>query len=538
MRNLFEPGFSDFLLTCSLGFVILGAAFSVLPRAMPRLVALLLSSFGLLCGLVLFSVFPQYGHLLERLYWAIGLSSVAAASVYIARSSALRKLERQLKVLSMAFETQHAAMITDAEGIILKVNRAFIRDTGYEAEEILGQTPRKFNSGRHDAGFYRSMMESLDKTGAWQGEIWDRRKDGEVFPAWVSISAIPNEEGAVAYYVWSHIDITERKHAEEKISYMAYHDQLTGLPNRELFYDRLAKAMSQARRKRERFALLYLDLDGFKAVNDEHGHGAGDAVLKTASNRMLTCVREADTIARLGGDELAIVLGEIRSPEDASLVAEKLAARLTEPISLQGGIEVRIGVSIGIALYPDGGKEIDSLMSAADTAMYKSKSSGKGTLVFSERPPGEAKSAPWVVLDESYVLGIDGIDRQHFELVKQLNELNAAINRDDPAEKIGLSFERLVDAVRTHFQTEERLMEELGYPSEQHVLEHRRLLDEASGFREKFYRDGEFLVLKDIKEWLLRHMLDSDKKFARFAAMKRAGAGHEDASRITLDRRA
>lgn len=399
-----SPG--RFLLAAAMIFLVYGMATTVIPESPANLPPIFITE----AQFLIFFGFPV------QVLRAICAVALAAAVVYIVRNvnyeSMLRernhireiarmdelkhinetltseieqrhRAELQLKVLSMAFETQEAVMITDADGAILKVNQAFTRDTEYTSEEILSGTPLLLKSGYHDEEFYRNQWEKLQRTGAWQGEIWARRKSGEIFPIWATISGIRGENGVVTHYVCSYIDITERKRIEEKISFMAYHDQLTSLANRELFYDRLSQAISQARRKHVRLALLYLDLDGFKAINDDYGHAAGDEVLKATANRLLSCVRDSDTVARLGGDEFAVVLGEIRNAEDVTGVAEKILAKLSEPVQLQDANEGCVSASIGIALYPENGTEIDCLMSAADGAMYESKVNGKGNYSFS-----------------------------------------------------------------------------------------------------------------------------------------------------------
>lgn len=434
-----------------------------------------------------------------------------------------REIELQLRILSMAFETEEAIMITDADRIILKVNHAFSRMTGYEIDEILGKTPSVLQSGIHDANFYRSMWKSIDETGTWQGEMWDRRKNGETFPMWVTISSINDEQGHLSNYVWSSIDISDRKRAEEKINYMAYHDQLTALPNRELFYDRLSHAMSQARRHHERMALLYLDLNGFKDINDRYGHHAGDAVLKEAAERLNHCVRDADTVARLGGDEFAIVLGEIKKNEDAILVTEKVLSKLTQPMILHETLTCTVGASVGIALFPDDGEEIDRLVNAADRAMYESKHAGGNVYALAKNhQASEDAKQPWIMLGEHDLLGIESMDHQHQELVKSLNRLNASINANAPVEHAKALFDAFVEKAGSHFEAEERLMAQYGFHQPEHQQEHLHLLRQVRDLRESFAQSGKPLVLKSLKDWLLEHVKRSDKDFADFLLKHRA----------------
>lgn len=296
-----------------------------------------------------------------------------------------KQAELELRIAATAFETKEGMLITDRDANIIRVNHAFTHFTGYGAAEVIGKKPTILKSGRQDAAFYKGMWDSLLRNRFWEGEIWNRRKNGEIYPEWLTITAVTNANGEVTNYVGVFYDITQRKIDEEKINFLAYHDSLTALPNRVLFYDRLSQAISQARRRDSRLALLFLDMDGFKSINDDYGHQAGDVVLQSAANRLLACVRDVDTVARLGGDEFAIVLGEIEKTEDVITIAEKIIQKLMEPLLLRDVRECCIGVSIGIAIYPDDGTEIDSLMSVADSAMYASKAAGKGTYTFNSQ---------------------------------------------------------------------------------------------------------------------------------------------------------
>jgi PAS domain S-box/diguanylate cyclase (GGDEF) domain len=248
-----------------------------------------------------------------------------------------RRIETELRIAAIAFESAESMMVTDALTRILRVNRAFVASTGYSEEEVLGQTPRILKSGRHDSAFYRAMWEELAANGSWQGEIWDRRKNGEVYPKWLTITAVRDREGRVTHYVGSHTDITERKSAEEAIRTLAFHDPLTGLPNRRLFFDRLDRALSAAARYGRRGALIFVDIDNFKVLNDTRGHAQGDDLLLHVGRRLKEIVRAVDTVARLGGDEF-VVMAENLSPDlpgasrEAEHLAGKIVASLREPI--------------------------------------------------------------------------------------------------------------------------------------------------------------------------------------------------------------
>ncbi len=431
-----------------------------------------------------------------------------------------RLLERQkdeLGIAAVTFNAQEGVIVTDINHQILKVNHAFTEVTGYTADEAIGKTPALLSSGRQDKEFYRRMRERLAQDKHWQGEIWNRRKNGEIYPEWLTITAVEGEKGHI-YYVGIFSDITQRKAAEGKINFMAYHDQLTALPNRELFYDRLSLAMSMTRRNHAQLALMYLDLDGFKPINDSLGHKAGDEVLRTTAKRLLACVRDVDTVARMGGDEFAIVLGGIEKQSDVTKVAEKIIKTLNDPIHVHDGRDCRIGVSIGIAISPDDGAEIDSLMSAADSAMYSSKSGKKNTFAFFKKEAQDhSESQAWIVLDDAHLLGISEMDQQHLALVRVLNELNGSVSKNQSTEEMPQLFDDLMVLVHDHFEKEEEIMSKHGFTdSDTHRHEHQRIMQELSHLREKFVQGGEMLVLQLVKEWLLNHVLDMDRQVADF----------------------
>ena len=300
--------------------------------------------------------------------------------------SELKLVEADLRIAAAAFDSQEAIMVTDADSVILKVNKAFTETTGYEAADVVGLTPRLLQSGRHNADFYREMWETLNRDGIWQGEIWDRRKNGDEYPKWLTISVVKDEAGTVTHYVGSHFDITERKLAEEKIHQLAFFDQLTGLPNRTLLLDRLKQAMAASGRNDSHGALLFIDLDNFKALNDSLGHDVGDLLLKQVAQRLLKCVREGDTVARLGGDEFVVVLANLSSiGEEAAtgteLVAEKILGTLNQ-IYRFGDVAHHSSSSIGVTLFKGPLIPIDDLMKQADLTMYKAKEAGRNAIRF------------------------------------------------------------------------------------------------------------------------------------------------------------
>lgn len=281
--------------------------------------------------------------------------------------------------------TAEGIMVTDPAGRVVQVNPAFSEITGYGADEVIGRNPVMLGSGRHDAGFFERMFAALGRDGVWQGEIWNRRKDGDLYVQWMSVTRILGPDGLEGY-VATMTDITSRKKAEEKLRFRADHDALTGLPNRSLFSDRLQTAMAKAHRHGDRFALMLVDLDRFKGVNDRFGHLAGDALLVEVARRLRDCVRGSDTVARLGGDEFAVVLDEVDGFDDAREVAERICVDMARPFELPEGT-AEIGASVGIALGPDGSADAEELIRRADAALYSVKRGTRGTFRFFEAEP-------------------------------------------------------------------------------------------------------------------------------------------------------
>jgi len=297
-----------------------------------------------------------------------------------------REAEEQLRIAAAAFESLEGMMITDVKSVILRVNRAFTKITGYTAEESVGQTPRLLQSGRHNAAFYLAMWECIQSTGGWQGEMWNRRKNGKEYPIWLTISAVKDDRGTVTHYVGAQLDITERKMAEEEIAELAFSDQLTGLPNRRLLLDRLKQTMTASTRSGNYGALLLIDLDNFKTLNDTLGHDMGDLLLTQVAQRLTTCVRAEDTVARLGGDEFVVMLASLSKSEAAAAaqtetVGQKILYTLNQTYLLND-VAYHGTPSIGAALFSGNNAVIDVVMKQADLAMYKSKESGRNTLHF------------------------------------------------------------------------------------------------------------------------------------------------------------
>jgi diguanylate cyclase (GGDEF)-like protein/PAS domain S-box-containing protein len=289
---------------------------------------------------------------------------------------------QQLRLATKVFEhTFEGIMVTNADNVIESVNPAFTQITGFNAFEVIGKTPSLLSSGRHDADFYRKMREDLNEIGFWRGEIWNRRKNGEVYPEWLSVNTVRNTDGQVTNYIAVFSDITKRKTAEDQMHYLAHHDALTSLPNRTLFVERLSHAIAHAQRNQKMVAVIFLDLDYFKQVNDTLGHHVGDQLLQMVAQRLTDCVRAEDTVARLGGDEFTVILEEIADAENIPAVARKIIDSLSQPMTLDGK-EMTITTSLGICLYPNDGGQPDTLIKHADTAMYLAKEKGRNNFQF------------------------------------------------------------------------------------------------------------------------------------------------------------
>jgi diguanylate cyclase (GGDEF)-like protein/PAS domain S-box-containing protein len=294
-----------------------------------------------------------------------------------ARDKALRSSESSLRLAYKVIEASHdAVMITDASGFIQSVNPSFCKLTGYSVEEALGQTPSLLSSGQHDENFYQQMWQRLQQQGYWQGEIWNKRKNGEIYPEWLSISAVRGENGIINQYAAIFSDITERKKREKKIHELAYFDELTGLANRRLFQDRLEQALANAKRHDHQLAVLFLDLDLFKRINDTLGHQAGDEALRQVARRLQKASRAGESVARLGGDEFTMLVPECNGIEEIEKLAQRIVAQFELPFQIQHN-ELVLTTSVGISIYPQHGGTISELLKFADAAMYQAKESGR-----------------------------------------------------------------------------------------------------------------------------------------------------------------
>ena len=310
-------------------------------------------------------------------------ADVYAGSVWIIEDLTIEKAEREELLLARkVFEVNsEAIMVSDANNRIVRVNAAFEAITGYREDEVLGRDPKILGSGHHDTAFFQAMWQTLRQDGYWEGEIWDRRKDGSEYPKWVHINTIRDSNAQISHFVAVFSDISERKASEERIRYLAQHDALTGLPNRFTLAVHLEHALARAERAGEKIGLMFIDLDNFKTVNDTLGHPIGDLLLCEVARRITSAVRKSDIVARIGGDEFVVVLESTNLPGDAGTVAQKILERMSEAVPVDCN-ELHTTPSIGIAIYPDDCSTSEDLMKNADVAMYHAKSAGRNNYQF------------------------------------------------------------------------------------------------------------------------------------------------------------
>jgi len=307
--------------------------------------------------------------------------------IFLARDITDRKrAEEELRIAAIAFESQEGIMVTDTDGVIVRVNQAFTRLTGYSAGEAVGRKPAMLSSGRNDTGFYERIWESVTTNGYWQGEVWNRRQDGELYAEWLTISSVRSADGDVTHYVGAFSDITKDKEAQAEIHRLAYYDSLTNLPNRRLLHDRIGQAIAGSARSNAYGALLFMDIDHFKNLNDTRGHHTGDRLLTETAQRFKKALREGDTVARLGGDEFVVLLEDLSSDVDeaavlAREVGEHLRRALCKPYSL-AGMEFRCSASFGVKLFRGHDETVDTVLKHADLAMYQAKGAGRDTIRF------------------------------------------------------------------------------------------------------------------------------------------------------------
>lgn len=326
------------------------------------------------------------GHAIPVEYWSYPMlrdGQVVGAVATFFDISERKRAEAALHQAAMVFEsTRDGVVITQLDGRILAVNRAFTEITGYSEGEVLGRQPNLLHSGRQDAAFYQAMWSSIRAAGYWQGELWNRRKNGEIYPEWLTISTVRDDEGRPTHYVGVFTNLSQLKHHEAQLDHLAHHDPLTGLPNRLLLQSRLEHALDRARRHEQRIGILHIDLDHFKIVNDSLGHRTGDDLLLTVAERLRARTRQEDTFGRLGGDEFLLLLEPIETPQAPAEVAHDLLALLASPFACPGLDEVFLGASIGISIFPDDGDNVAVLLRNAETAMYQAKEQGRGRFCY------------------------------------------------------------------------------------------------------------------------------------------------------------
>lgn len=310
-----------------------------------------------------------------------GFDEAGLAVLTMQDISLRRQTERKLKLSDTVFENSaEAILICDADGVILNVNPAFTWLTGYRPDEAIGKRPSILKSGRHDEAFYREMWTALQSVGHWEGELWDRRKDDSVYPKWLTINAVRNGE-RITHYVALFSDISERKENENRIRFLAQHDHLTGLPNRRFLEERAQQLIASERRRDYGIALMLIDLDRFKNINDTLGHNVGDHLLIEVARRLVNSVRSTDTVVRLGGDEFVILLEDMKDHNEVAVVARKVHEALGQPMTIDQRI-LHAPPSIGISVYPEDGEDIEALMKNADAAMYQVKAAGRNAWMF------------------------------------------------------------------------------------------------------------------------------------------------------------
>jgi len=327
-----------------------------------------------------------------------------------------RAAERERRIAAEVIDSMtEAVCVTDLEFRFTSINRAFARMTGYDESAAIGQSAALLNCDRHPLEHYQTMRDQFVRNGHWRGELWQKRRDGSEFLCWIEINAVLDPSGERTHYVCVMNDITDRKRAEQELRYLANYDTMTGLPNRALLSERLTQAIVRARHRRCRVAVLFLDLDRFKHVNDSMGHAAGDRTLRAAGARLRECVAPTDTVARIGGDEFTVVLENVERADDAERSARELLRAFVAPLHLESGEEVVISPSIGISLYPDHGHAPDELLKFADTAMYQAKESGRNTyMVYAAAMDAAARSRANLIAALHR-----GLERDEFRVVYQ-----------------------------------------------------------------------------------------------------------------------
>ena len=453
-----------------------------------------------------------------------------------------KRADLDLRIAATAFESRDGMIVTDADEVMLRVNGAFTQITGYDADEVIGQTPRILSSGRHDANFYAAMWEAIQRTGAWHGEIWNKRKSGDIYPVQLTITSVKGNTGRITHYVATMHDITKRKQLEEEVQQLAFYDPLTHLPNRRLFNDRLSQTLKHAKRVQSRMALMFIDLDKFKPINDQHGHEAGDWVLQAVARRIECCLRASDTVARVGGDEFLVLLPDVQTSDDALAVADKIRIELEHPFITPSQLSLCASSSIGIAIYPDHASTEQDLLRLGDRAMYQAKSAGGNSVALcaSSTEPQDTdgissagQSIVRLTWKATFACGQKTIDKEHRELFRLSNVLlgKVATRTEEPAQ-FDAAFDALLAHVVEHFAHEEAILQEHAYEHlQEHAHLHQTLVAQALKLRHPVNQEagvsvGELVDFLAI-EVVARHMLTEDQKFARLFYDEEVSLGTE-----------
>lgn len=423
-------------------------------------------------------------------------------------------LERSGERYKNIFDTVLDGIITiNVSGTIESFNQAAEGIFGYEHAEVIGKNismlmpePHQHQHDDYLCNFAATGHSSIIGVGR---EVAGRRKDGSTFPMELAICEI---KGKTRMFTGVVRDISERKAHEAHIHHLASHDQLTGLPNRSQLFVSLATEISKARRTGQCAALLFVDLDGFKKINDEYGHTAGDVVLQTVAKRWTACVREVDTLTRMGGDEFAVVIGDFDTQGEIAPVAQKLIDALAAEIVLPSGVGCHVGVSIGIGIYPTNATNMDTLLVEADVAMYESKARGKNTYTFAQsRPVAFENTGKWLAFNRNHKIGVELIDEQHRELLRKLNHLNDAVAKQYDKQDVSRLIGEVIDYTLFQFETEARLMKEYQYPDEAvHASEHEKLKNKIARLALDFQHGNEILALHHLKDLHLNHIETTD----------------------------
>lgn len=424
-----------------------------------------------------------------------------------------KKAEAHLRELSQQMTsffglTPSLMVITDKEGHNRRLNPACQKELGYTAEDIrqtsLFEYVHPDDLGRTRLAFDDLLVGRPTKNLV----IRFRRKDGVYRYLEVSMAA-QNEMLFLAA-----LDVTDRETEKEQLNTLAYHDRLTGLPNRALLFDRLHQVIATASRGKKKAAIMFIDLDGFKTINDNHGHDAGDKVLMAVAQRLADLVRKADTVSRLGGDEFVIILHEVGSENDAVMVAQKVMDAAGKNIPLDSGETARVGTSIGISIWPDHGVGMDDLLVAADRAMYQSKKTGKNTFTIAFEDTSDHNG---ICFGDKYGVGISLIDAQHLELAGLVDTISTALRKGYKPSAITELVNKLQASTKHHFDTEHDFMERYAYPHREHHDEkHRILLEELQEISPALSMEGEIFLVQRLHDWLLTHILEEDKPLGNF----------------------